>query len=95
MKTSIQWFRWVGIPAFFLVVLTVLPLIFKTGFMINALINVVRWTIFALAFDLVAGHIGAVSLGQPIFYGIGAYLTAYLASELGLGWLVACWSPQY
>jgi ABC-type branched-subunit amino acid transport system permease subunit len=87
MKTSIQWFRWVGIPAFFLVVLTVLPLIFKTGFMINALINVVRWTIFALAFDLVAGHIGAVSLGQPIFYGIGAYLTAYLASELGLGWL--------
>jgi ABC-type branched-subunit amino acid transport system permease subunit len=74
-------------PVLFLVVLSALPLVFKSGFMVNALINVVRWTIFALAFDLVAGHIGAVSLGQPIFYGIGAYITAYFASNLGLGWL--------
>ena len=87
MKVSAHWFRSVGVPVFFLIVLITLPLIFKTGFLVNALISVVRWTIFALAFDLVAGHIGAVSLGQPIFYGIGAYLTAFLATNLGLGWL--------
>lgn len=87
MKVSAHWFRLVGVPVFFLVVLITLPLIFTTGFLVNALISVVRWTIFALAFDLVAGHIGAVSLGQPIFYGIGAYLTAFLATQLGLGWL--------
>jgi ABC-type branched-subunit amino acid transport system permease subunit len=67
--------------------LLILPLVVKTGYLLNSLINVVRWTIFALAFDLIAGHIGAVSLGQPIFYGIGAYLTAYTASKLGAGWL--------
>ena len=87
MKVSTHWFRLVGVPVFFLVVLITLPLIFTTGFLVNALISVVRWTIFALAFDLVAGHIGAVSLGQPIFYGIGAYLTAFFATQLGLGWL--------
>lgn len=87
MKVTAREFQSVGVPIFFLAVLVLLPLLFTTGFMVNALINVVRWTIFALAFDLVAGHIGAVSLGQPIFYGIGAYLTAFLASKLGLGFL--------
>lgn len=87
MNTREQWTRSLILPAILLIILVLMPLINKTGFVINVLITVVRWLIFALAFDLVAGHIGSVSLGQPIFYGIGAYLTAYLAGKLGLGWL--------
>ena len=87
MKTFVHRQKWVWVSLLFLAILVALPLTFKSGFLTNTLINVVRWTIFALAFDLVAGHIGAVSLGQPIFYGIGAYLTAFLGPKLGMGWL--------
>lgn len=87
MSTREHWIRSLILPGILLVILTLLPVLNQTGFILNALINVVRWLIFALAFDLVAGHIGSVSLGQPIFYGIGAYLTAFLATSSGVGWL--------
>lgn len=87
MNASARRIRSLAVPVLLFVIVVASPLIVKTDFIFNTMISVVRWIIFALAFDLVAGHIGAVSLGQPIFYGIGAYLTAFLASKLGLGWL--------
>lgn len=64
-----------------------LPQFLTTGYARNAMITTVRLMIFALSFDLVAGHIGAVSLGHPVFYGVGAYVTAILGPKLGLGFL--------
>ena len=87
MSAFSRWIRPVGLSILLLGALAGLPLLAKTGYLVNTLINVVRWIIFALAFDLIAGKIGYVSLGQPIFYGIGAYLTAYLAPIAGVGWL--------
>lgn len=87
MSTSGRWIWSIGLPVVLLLVLVVSPLVVKTGYIFNIMISVVRWTIFALAFDLVAGQIGSVSLMQPVFYGIGAYLTAILGPRLGLGWL--------
>jgi len=68
-------------------VLIIAPQVFKAGYIINALIDVTRWTVFALAFDLIAGRIGAVSLGQSVFFGFGAYLTSLVGSRFGFGWL--------
>jgi len=62
-----------------------LPHYLNSGYAINALITTVRWIIFALSFDLIAGHVGAVSLGHPVFFGAGAYVTAILGTKLGLG----------
>ena len=73
--------------AVLVVSLIALPQVFGSGYVINLMIDTVRWTIFALGFDLVAGHVSAVSLGQPVFYGIGAYIAALLAPRLGLGFL--------
>ncbi len=39
----------------------------------------------AVSLDLVAGHAGALSVGQAAFYGVGAYTTAILATEYHLG----------
>lgn len=71
------------------IALVVLPQIYKTGYVTNLFIDLVRWTIFALAFDLVAGHVSAVSLGQPVFYGLGAYIAAILGPMLNLGFLAS------
>ena len=68
----------------FVILALALPQILKTGYLINALIVTVTWIIFALSFDLSAGHVGTVSLGHPIFFGLGAYVTAIAAPALGL-----------
>lgn len=79
--------RWIALIALLLLggVLVALPQVFQSGYVTNLMIDTVRWTIFALAFDLVAGHVSAVSLGQPVFYGFGAYIAALLGPRLGLG----------
>jgi len=73
--------------AAFVLLLVLLPRIFTQGYILNALIDAVRWTVFALAFDLIAGQIGQVSLGQSVFFGLGAYLTSLVGSRFGFGWL--------
>lgn len=65
--------------------LVTLPQIYKSGYVTNFFIDLVRWTIFALSYDLIAGHVSAVSLGQPVFYGLGAYVAALMGPKIGLG----------
>lgn len=38
-------------------------------------------SIFALAYDLLQGHAGVVSLGHAVFFGMGAYTAAVLAAH--------------
>jgi branched-chain amino acid transport system permease protein len=70
-----------------IVVALALPRLTSSGYALNAMIDTVRWMIFALSFDLVAGHAGAVSLGHPVFFGAGAYVAAILGPRLGIGFL--------
>lgn len=86
MSSNGRWLR-IGLIALLSLVVLALPRIFTSGYMINAMIDSVRWIIFALSFDLVAGHVGAVSLGHPAFFGVGAYITAILGPRLGLGFI--------
>jgi branched-chain amino acid transport system permease protein len=81
-----RWLR-IGILVLSGLALVAIPQLFKSGYAINLLIDLVRWTIFALSFDLVAGHVSAVSLGQPVFYGLGAYVAALLGPKLGFGFI--------
>lgn len=73
---------WVGTLA----LLLLLPQLFSLGYLVNAMIATVMWVIFALAFDLSAGHVGAVSLGHAVFFGAGAYVAAIAAPQLQLGY---------
>jgi branched-chain amino acid transport system permease protein len=54
----------------------------------NALVTLALYVVLALAFDLMAGHIGAVSLAAPAFYAIGAYTAGILATRYDAGLLV-------
>lgn len=70
-----------------IIILIIIPMIFPSGYLLNILINTMIWIIFALSFDLSAGHVGTVSLGHPVFFGLGAYVTGLIGSRLGLGFL--------
>lgn len=80
------WWRILGLLVLTTVLLA-LPYFLSSGYAINAMITTVRWIIFALSFDLIAGHVGAVSIGHPVFFGVGAYVTAILGPMLGLGFV--------
>ncbi len=66
---------------------------FASPFAILLIMQVLVFAIAAMSQDLLLGYTGLPSLGQAAYVGVGAYLTAILASRYGLGmdwsfWLV-------
>jgi len=59
-----------------------------SSFVILLATRVLAFAILAMSLDILLGYTGLASLGQSAYLGIGAYLTAILASryQIGLGW---------
>lgn len=47
------------------------------------LMKVMCFGLFAVAFNLLIGHVGLLSFGHAAFFGMGAYVTAYASKTLG------------
>src|ERR1700761_7173512 len=67
---------------------------FTSSFMILLATRALAFSILVMSLDLLLGFTGLASLGQAAYLGVGAYLTAILATRyhIGLGydfWLVA------
>jgi len=76
-----------------------------SGFVVSLLITVLIWALFAMSLDVILGYAGLISLGQALFYGLGAYavvltllhvsssafvaLAVALAASALAAWLVA------
>jgi urea transport system permease protein len=72
--------RWL-VPLLVLLLLLAAPLVLS-GFRLNLLGKFVTFAIAALALDLIWGYAGLMSLGQGVFFGLGAYAMAmYLKLE--------------
>jgi branched-chain amino acid transport system permease protein len=58
------------------------------SFVILLATRVLAFAILAMSLDLLLGYTGLASLGQAAYLGVGAYLTAILATryQFGLGW---------
>jgi branched-chain amino acid transport system permease protein len=66
---------------------------FTNSFAILLLTRALSFAILAMSVDLLLGFAGLASLGQAAYLGVGAYLTAILATRFGFGlgwdfWLV-------
>src|SRR5215467_14143436 len=66
---------------------------FTTSFVILLATRALAFSILVMSLDLLLGFTGLASLGQAAYFGVGAYLTAILATkyQFGLGfdfWLV-------
>jgi len=81
----------------FLVLLAFFPALTSVPYFIRTGITALMFVTLALAFDLVLGRVGALSLAQPVFFGFGAYAAALLSvrfgtsfwQEIGVAWLGA------
>ena len=61
----------------------------QTGsFVILLVTRVLAFAILVMSLDILLGYTGLASLGQAAYLGVGAYLTAILATkyQFGLGW---------
>jgi ABC-type branched-subunit amino acid transport system permease subunit len=52
-------------------------------YIVHVLVFTALFAALALSYDLVVGHVGALSLAHPAFFGIGAYTAAILSTRAG------------
>jgi branched-chain amino acid transport system permease protein len=81
-----RWRNIMLITAVLLALAVVTP--FANSYVIILVTHALVFAILAMSLDLLLGYTGLPSLGQAAFLGMGAYLTAILASDygFGLGW---------
>lgn len=74
----IAWFRYLALAILMFAVL-LFPQVVTIPYFIHILILAGMYLVLALSYDLTVGHVGALSLAHPAFFGIGAYAGALLA----------------
>lgn len=62
---------------------------FINPFQLALLTEILIWGLFAMAFDLLYGYTGMLSLGQSVYFGLGAYGAALAILHLDAGLLSA------
>jgi len=65
-------------PLIFLVLLIVLPLIFDHHFFKHVMIMIFFYATLSEAWNILGGYVGQISLGNAIFFGVGAYTSSML-----------------
>src|SRR5690242_15423155 len=66
------------------VALLAFPFIFQTSFSHHTMILILLYALMAQSWNVVAGFSGQISLGQAIFFGIGAYSSTVLFTKYGI-----------
>lgn len=64
------------------------PHLVESQYVMHLLIMGCIYTILTQSLNLIAGYMGAISIGHAAFYGIGAYTSALLALRLNLPFIV-------
>jgi branched-chain amino acid transport system permease protein len=69
-------------------VVLVLVIPHTTSFVVLLATRALAFAILAMSLDILLGYTGLPSLGQAAYFGVGAYVTAVLATkfQFGLGW---------
>jgi branched-chain amino acid transport system permease protein len=65
----------------FALLIMVIPLFFKGGYLMNVFVFVGIHTMLAVALNLLLGFAGQISLGHAAFFGLGAYISGVLTTN--------------
>ncbi len=66
------------IPLLLLISLIVLPLLVKHAYFMHVMIMIFIYAIVAEAWNILGGYTGQISLGNAMFFGVGAYTSSVL-----------------
>lgn len=76
------------LPAVFIAALAVYPLVFPLPFPQHVVIMALLFATLGTAWNILGGLAGQVSFGHALYYGVGAYTTAWFYKAFGLSALV-------
>jgi len=71
---------WLGLGA---VIFLIYPLIFTLPFPRHVMIMIFLYATLGLAWNMIGGYAGQISLGHALFFGIGAYTSTLMLMKLG------------
>jgi len=66
------------LPLIVLLLLSILPLVGLSTYMMHIIILVVMWACIGMAWNLLGGYCGQVSFGHAAYFGVGAYTAGIL-----------------
>lgn len=83
--SSVRNMLYVALPRVLLTALVLLlPLLTPSAYLQRVFVLTAVYALLALSWDFIAVSTGLVSLGQALFFGVGAYLAGVLNLQLGL-----------
>ncbi len=60
------------------------PRLFTQPFLQRTMILILLWSVLGLAWNLIGGYAGQISLGHAIFFGLGAYTSTLMLTKWGI-----------
>jgi branched-chain amino acid transport system permease protein len=62
------------------------PVLSTSSYYTNLACQILIWSLFAVSFNMLWGVTGMLSLGQALYYGLGAYSVGLMVNYLGSQW---------
>ncbi len=62
------------------------PVLSASSYHTNLACHILIWSLFAVSFNMLWGVTGMLSLGQALYYGLGAYSVGLMVNYLGSQW---------
>ena len=87
-RQSIRAKLWLPAAALLVVIWAAIPFVASRG-AVDLLVFTALYSIAGIGVAFLLGQCGIISLAQSVFYGVGAYSTAYATTALGWNWLPA------
>jgi branched-chain amino acid transport system permease protein len=75
--------KWLAL-AILAVLLLAFPRLFTQPFLQRTMILILLWSVLGLAWNVIGGYAGQVSLGHAIFFGLGAYTSTLMLTKWGI-----------
>jgi branched-chain amino acid transport system permease protein len=72
--------------ALIVLVFVLVPVLSTSSYQVNLACHILIWSLFAVSFNMLWGVTGMLSLGQALYYGLGAYSVGLMVNHLGSQW---------
>lgn len=89
LGSALRVWEWAALAAICAVGLLLPVLVGDNGFILGLMGYTMAFAIFALSLGVMLGWAGEIALGQAMFFGMGAYVSAILMKTYGLGFVSA------
>ena len=67
-------------------IFALVPIVASSSYQTNLACYILIWSLFAVSFNMLWGITGMLSLGQALYYGLGAYSVGLMVEHVGRGW---------